>query len=148
MVVAVIIASCSSSNSSGRIVQKELPIEGTWKLLSGTIIEKGDTVVTDYTHDRSFIKIINKTHFAFLSHAVGAAKDSASAYSSGGGRYTLTDRDYTENLEYCSSREWEGNKFSFTVEIKNDTLIQKGVEKVEKAGIERINIEKYIRLKE
>src|SRR5689334_7269670 len=45
-----------------------LPIQGTWKLLSGTLIEKGDTVVTDYTKATEFIKIINSTHFAFLSH--------------------------------------------------------------------------------
>jgi hypothetical protein len=54
---------------------------------------------------------------------------------------------YTEHLEYCSAREWEGNDFSFQIDIKNDTLIQSGVEKVESAGVNRINIEKYIRVK-
>ena len=29
-------------------------------------------------------------------------------------------------------------KFEFVVKIKNDTLIQKGIEKVEKLGIDRI----------
>ncbi len=43
-----------------------VPIIGTWQLITGTTIEKGNTVVTDYTKNISFIKIINDTHFAFL----------------------------------------------------------------------------------
>ena len=121
------------------------PLAGTWQLLSGTLIEKGDTSVTDYTKNVSFIKIINESHFAFLKHGVN--KDSAANYDSGGGRYTLRDSSYTEHLEYCTEREWEGHDFTFTISLKNDTLIQRGIEKVEKAGIDRLNIEKYVRLK-
>jgi len=33
------------------------------------------------------------------------------------------------------------------VKIKNDTLIQKGIEKVEKLGVDRIIVEKYVREK-
>lgn len=124
------------------------PVEGTWKLLSGTLIEKGDTTVTDYTQGKSFIKIINDTHFAFLLHDLSNGKDSSTAaYSSGGGKYTLVGNDYTEHLEYCTDRAWEGHDFSFKVEIDGDTLVQSGIEKIEKEGINRINIEKYIRLK-
>jgi hypothetical protein len=54
---------------------------------------------------------------------------------------------YTEHLEYCSDKEWEGNDFKFTVTIKNDTLIQSGIEKVEEAGVNRLNMEKYVRVK-
>jgi hypothetical protein len=123
------------------------PLVGTWKLLSGTLIEKGDTTVTDYTRDRSFIKIINDTHFSFLQHDLAKGIDSAAAFSAGGGAYSLKDSLYTEHLEYCSAREWEGHDFAFTISIKNDTLIQQGVEKVEAAGVDRLNIEKYVRLK-
>jgi len=69
------------------------------------------------------------------------------SFSSGGGSYTLKDSLYTEHLEYCSAREWEDNDFSFTVSIKSDTLIQSGIEKIEAEGVNRINIEKYVRLK-
>lgn len=127
--------------------QSVLPIAGTWKLITGTLIEKSDTVVTDYTKNISFIKIINDTHFAFLQHDLNKGKDSLAAFGSGGGSYSLIDSSYTEHLEYCSDREWEGNDFTFTVTIKNDTLIQSGIEKVESEGINRINIEKYVRLK-
>jgi hypothetical protein len=119
-------------------------IQGTWKLLTGTLIEKGDTTVTDYTKDKSFIKIINDSHFAFLSHTL--RKDTTD-FSAGGGSYTLNGNNYTEHLEYCSAKEWEGHDFPLTVTINGDTLIQSGVEKIEAQGIDRINIEKYIKYK-
>ncbi|MHC2993022.1 hypothetical protein OB13_16080 [Pontibacter sp. HJ8] len=123
------------------------PITGTWQLMEATLIEKGDTTVTNYTKDVSFIKIINETHFAFLQHDLTKGKDSA-IFVSGGGPYSLKDSLYTEHLEYCSAREWEGNDFTFTIALKGDTLIQKGVEKVVSAGVDRLNIETYIKVKE
>jgi hypothetical protein len=123
------------------------PIVGTWKLLSGTLVDKGDTTITDYTRNLSFIKIINDTHFSFLLHDVNGGKDSTATFSSGGGKYDLVDNKYTEHLEYCTAREWEGHDFSFTVTIKNDTLIQQGIEEVESAGVYRLNIEKYVKVK-
>jgi hypothetical protein len=134
-------ASCTTKNAS-------LPITGTWKLLSGSLIEKGDTTVTDYTGNKQFIKIINDTHFAFMSHDLNKGKDSATAlFSAGGGKYSIKDSIYTEHLEYCNDRQWENNDFTFTVTIKNDTLIQQGVEKIEGTNINRLNIEKYVRLR-
>jgi len=125
----------------------QIPLVGTWQLLTGTLIEKGDTVVTGYTKNISFIKIINDTHFAFLQHDLKKGIDSVPVFASGGGSYSLSDSSYTEHLEYCSARDWEGHDFKFIIDIKNDTLIQSGVEIVESAGINRINIEKYIRVK-
>ena len=129
-------------------VSIERPITGTWKLVSGTLIEKGDTITTDYTKNLSFIKVINDTHFSFLLHDIDGGRDSTTAtYSSGGGKYDLAGNKYTEHLEYCSDRQWEGHDFSFTVTINGDTLVQQGVEEVESAGVNRLNIEKYVRLK-
>jgi hypothetical protein len=136
--VIVIMASCSNEKSS---------IEGTWKLLSGTIIERGDTTSTDYTKDRSMIKVINASHFSFLNHDLNQGKDSTGFFSAGGGRYELNGDEYTEHLEYCSDRNWEGHDFNFKVEVTNDTLVQTGVEKIESQGIDRLNIEKYIKVK-
>src|SRR5689334_1691939 len=140
----ILILSCHDvqNNTTNKAV---LPLQGTWKLLSGTLIEKGDTVVTDYTKATEFIKIINSTHFAFLSHDIHKGKDSAASFSAGGGRYSLHDSLYTEHLEYCNDRQWEGNDFQFTVTIHNDTLTQKGVEKIDSIGVNRINIERYVR---
>ena len=152
-VLALLTFGCFISACGGKTEFKisttdKLPIEGTWKLLSGTLVEKGVSTVTDYTKDKSFIKIINGTHFAFTTHDLDKGKDSAKAsFGSGAGTYTLKDSTYTEHLEYCTDRQWEGNDFSFTITINNDTLVQKGVEKIESAGVDRLNIEKYVRLK-
>jgi hypothetical protein len=145
---SLIITSCGSEKPTTTSSQPGLPIEGTWKLLSGPLIEKGDTTVTDYTQKSSFIKIINASHFAFLNHDLNKRKDSATAaFVAGGGRYTIKDSLYTEHLEYCNDRQWEGNDFAFTITIKNDTLVQTGVEKVESAGVNRLNMERYVRMK-
>lgn len=137
-----IIMSCSQQQKKEET--KTLSIRGTWKLLTGTLIEKGDTTITDYTKDRSFIKIINDSHFSFLHHSL--RKDTTD-FSAGGGRYEISGNSYTEHLEYCSAKEWEGHDFNFTMTLSGDTLTQQGVEKIETQGIERMNIEKYIRIK-
>lgn len=141
--IVIIFASCNNN------IQKEpLPITGTWQLQTGTLIEKNDTTVTDYTQNKRFIKIINDSHFAFMGHDLNKGKDSANAFfSAGGGKYTFKDSTYTEFLEYCNARDWENNKFEFTVRIHNDTLIQQGIEKIEATGVNRYNIERYVRVK-
>lgn len=145
VVIAIIMMACNGRVNSS--VSRQLPISGTWKLITGTLIEKGQATVTDYTTNKSFIKIINDSHFAFLQHDLNKGKDSSAVFVAGGGRYSISDSLYTEHLEYCSARNWEGNDFSFTVSIKGDTLIQRGIEKIESEGVNRINIERYIRMK-
>src|SRR5215470_17993174 len=145
--IVVLASSCNSSVEKSQTSSGKIPIDGTWKLLTGTLIEKGDTTVTDYTHGKEFIKIINDNHFAFLSHDLSKGKNADSLFSAGGGPYKLTDSSYTEHLAYCNDRQWEGNDFTFIVIINNDTLIQKGVEKIDSLGVNRLNIERYVRVK-
>src|ERR1700759_3858915 len=121
-------------------------ISGTWRLVSGTTITRGVSSFTDYTKGSSMIKIINDTHFAFLKHDLDAPKDSTNHFDAGGGSYTLTGNEYTEHLDYYGDRNWEGKSFHFTVSISNDTLIQQGMEKVEKENIDREIIERYVRV--
>lgn len=147
VLAALVLFSCKDQSTVTVQGAEAHPLIGTWQLLQATIIEKGDTSVTDYTKNVSFIKIINGTHFAFLQHDLAKGKDSAAVFVAGGGTYALKDSLYTESLAYCSAREWEGNDFAFTISIKGDTLIQQGIEKVEAAGINRINREKYVRVK-
>ena len=122
-------------------------IQGTWKLITGTLIENGDTTIIEYTKDLSFIKIINETHFAFLNHDINHQKDSIGVYSSGGGKYELVDSSYTEHLEYFVDRAWENHDFSFVVNVVNDTFVQKGVERIESLGIDHVIVEKYKKVK-
>ena len=126
-------------------VKEQNKLIGTWRLQSGTLIENGDTTIADYTRDISFIKIINESHFSFLQHDQMFGRDSSAVFVAGGGKYSLNGNEYIENLEYCSAREWEGHKFTFNIEFRNDTLIQKGIEKIDSLGVDRYNIEVYTR---
>jgi hypothetical protein len=140
----LLIAACTPKQTK---VDETSPITGTWQLLTGTLIENGDTTVTDYTSKISFIKIINQDHFAFLQHDLNKGLDTSNAvFVAGGGPYTLKDSVYTEHLEYCNDRAWEGHDFSFVITVKNDTLIQKGLEVIEEQGVNRMNVEVYKRL--
>lgn len=141
--ILLLIAVCVSCESTA---SGEPPIQGTWHLFSGTTITKDDTVVTDYTKGQKMIKIINDSHFSFLRHDLSKGKDTA-IYDGGGGIYTLEGNKYTELLEFCSHRPWEGRSFEFTVSISNDTLTQSGVEKLPDLGIDRFITEKYVRVK-
>ncbi len=148
IVVIIFSAICITCNTTpGKDVSTKTILPGTWKLLSGTTIEKGDSTITDYTKDKEFIKIINDTHFAFLNHDLNKGRDSGAVFSSGAGGYSLKDSLYTEHLQYCSDRQWEGNSFEFIITIHGDTLTQKGLEKIDSIGVNRINIEKYVRVK-
>ena len=136
-----LLVSCNPQSSTG------LRLNGTWRLVSGTTITKGVSTVTDYTKESTMIKIINDTHFAFLKHDLNSPKDSSNHFDAGGGSYTLTGDKYTEHLDYYVDRNWEGKTFPFTVSISNDTLIQRGMEKVEAENIDREIIERYVRVK-
>ncbi len=126
---------------------RQLPLAGTWELVSATAMEN-DSVYSTFDSSRQMIKILNETHFAFLNHALNGQEDStASTFSAGGGTYTLLDSTYTEHLDYFADPAWENHTFEFTVKIENDTLTQKGIEKVAELGIDRIITEKYIRVK-
>ena len=151
LTVAVFILSaltaCESKQNNDKPAQPVNPMIGTWEMVSGTTIQGKDTTFTDYTKNRKFLKIIDATHFSFVGHDLSKGKDSAAFYSSGAGTYTLTDSTYTEHLQFCSDRVWEGNDFTFTVSIRNDSLTQTGIEKIEKINVNRLNIERYVRTK-
>lgn len=122
-------------------------IQGTWQLLHGQIIKGNDTTVVDYTKGQKFLKIINESHFSFVRHDLNKGMDSLAVFTAGAGRYSYDGKVYKENLEFCTGRKMEGNNFSFEVEIVNDTLIQKGVEKVEALGMNHEIMECYVRVK-
>jgi hypothetical protein len=140
LVLLITISACNSD-------KKQNLIEGTWRLISAETTEKDSTFST-FNSKTKMIKIINGSHFAFFNHDLNNGKDSTAAvFFGGGGKYTLKDSVYTENLEYFNNRQWENNKFEFVVKVKNDTLIQKGIEKIEKLGVDRVIVEKYVREK-
>jgi hypothetical protein len=67
VIIAATLMSCVGKMVSNVSKQSPFQLAGTWQLITGTLIEKGDTIVTDYTKNISFIKIINATHSLFYS---------------------------------------------------------------------------------
>ncbi len=145
LITFVMIISCQKYPEHKKEAFEPSSITGTWKLLTGTIIQGNDTTITDYTVNQELIKIINKTHFAFMRHDLG--KDSVKVFVSGGGRCKIDGKKYTEYLDFCNYREWENNTFDFDFEIIGDTLTTIGTEKIESLNINHLNIERYVRLK-
>jgi len=123
---------------------------GTWQLISSDYHSK-DTIQSNMIEGQEMMKIITSTHFAFFLHDLKQGTDSTNvAYMSGGGKVAYKNGEYTENLEYCTAREWENHSFSFKLKLRGDTLIQQGIEKLEDLGLGDENlllIEKYIKVK-
>lgn len=140
------LCSCGSQPATTSETISVPAILGTWKLITGITISGKDTTVTDYTKGQEMIKIINPTHFAFLHHDLNQGKDSTAVFAAGGGRVAFDSTHYTEYLDYCNSREWEKHQFDLTYTISGDTLRTTGLEKVENAGVDRINIETLVRI--
>ena len=117
-------------------------IEGTWKMVYAETIESGTIKLKDLSNT-TFIKIINKSHFAFFNQE----NTGTTNFYGGAGTYTLKGNTYTETLNFTAVEAIKNHQFSFTIEIKGDTLIQSGIEKVEAAGLDRYITEKYIKIK-
>lgn len=117
-------------------------IEGTWKMVYAETIEN-DTITLKDLSNTTFIKIINKSHFAFFNQE----NTGTTNFYGGAGTYTLKGNTYTEILNFTAVEAIKNHPFSFAIEIKGDTLIQSGIEKVEAAGLDRHIVEKYIKLK-
>ena len=122
-------------------------IAGTWKLVSGKIITKGDTLVTFPVKNQEMIKIFNDNTFAFFKHDTNKAKGDSAVFDAGGGSYTLRGEDYAEHLEFCNYRGWENRDFNFKLRMRNDSLVQTGIEKIDSLNINQQIVEVYVRRK-
>ena len=118
------------------------PIEGSWKLVYADIREK-DSIQVKNLDNTDFIKIINASHFAFFNQD----RNSSDNFVAGGGTYEFNGSDYIETLSFIGSTDFRGHVFKFKAEIKGDSLIQQGHEKIESANVDRYILEKYIRIK-
>ena len=142
-------AACNQSKPAETKPAEQQAIVGTWQLVSDKVITNGDTAITYPVKGKpdEMIKMYNDTHFAFTQHDLSKGKIDTPLFSSGAGTYTLKGDDYTEHLQYCTGREWEGHDFTFKLTIHNDTLVQKGIEKLDSLKINREIVETYVRKK-
>ncbi len=134
------LAACKSKS------EKAGKLEGTWQLLSAKTITGKDTVTSFPVAGQEMIKVINATHFSFFRHDKLKGKGTAAIFDAGGGTYTLKGSDYSEKLDYCTARDWEGHQFDFKIRLTSDSLIQTGTEKIDSLGIDRQIVEVYKRL--
>jgi hypothetical protein len=146
IIFIALLAACSAMPQDE--TERPKTLRGTWKLVSGRQISGTDTTDIDYTQGQEMIKMFNETHFAFLRHDLNQGMDSSAIFVSGGGTYKTENDTYTEYLDYCNYREWEGHQFELTFEISGDTLITSGVERIEQLNIDQINIERLVRVSE
>ena len=92
------------------------------------------------------MKLYNDTHFTFFTHDTKKGKIDTPLFTAGAGTYKLSGDKYTEHLQYCNAREWEDHDFDFTMTLKNDTMTQRGVEKVP-GVVDHVIIETYVKMK-
>ncbi|MVT10243.1 hypothetical protein [Chitinophaga tropicalis] len=140
--VSILFLCCNAPKAPEQPVA-EKPLTGTWRLVSAKVITKGDTVSTFPVAGQEMIKMFNATHFSFFKHDVGEAN---AVFDAGAGTFTLSGEDYKEQLSYCSAREWENRGFSFKVSFHHDTLVQKGVEKIDSLNINQEIVEVYVKV--
>ena len=142
---ALALTSCTGQPETAKKASEQ-SINGTWKLVSAKIITKGDTVNTFPVENQEMIKEFNDTHFSFFKHDINKGKGKGAIFDAGSGTYTLTGNKYEEHLQYCSYRDWENLKFSFTLKRTNDTLVQSGIEKIDSLNVNHEIVETYVRL--
>ncbi|PYF72578.1 hypothetical protein [Pedobacter nutrimenti] len=142
----LLLAACNGKQPAEKEKTKSL-LSGTWKLISAQTIKGKDTLLTYPVPGQQMIKMFNESHFSFVKHDLNKGKGPNAVFDSGAGTYTLSGEDYQEHLTFCSYRDWENRDFKFKLQFKNDTLIQKGIEKIDSLKVNHEIIEVYTRIR-
>ncbi|MCF0056099.1 hypothetical protein [Dyadobacter sp. CY356] len=147
LAAALVVSLISCNEKKDTKTETEPSIAGTWSLASSRVITKGDTVLTFPVKGQEMIKIFNDNTFAFFKHDLNGGKGEAAIFDSGAGTYELKNGDYSEHLAYCNYRDWENRDFKFKLDVKKDSLIQTGIEKIDSLNINQEIVEIYVRKK-
>ena len=106
----------------GCVGDKKNAIEGTWRVVVGTM-KTADTTI-NYSQTTLFgMKMIVGNQWAIFGQPLGGG-DTMAYY--GGGTYTLEGNIYTESIKYNILKSRVGRTIPFEIEVRDDTLIQKG----------------------
>ena len=135
------LTNCSDKKASTKNIPHDNALIGTWKMVYAQTKDKDSVQVKDLS-DTKFIKIITPTHFVFFNQD----KYSTDNFYAGAGTYELNGNNYVETLNYTAVEELRNHQFPFLIQIKQDTLIQSGIEEVKVAGIKREIIENYVKI--
>jgi hypothetical protein len=102
--------------------EKKNAIEGTWRVVAGTM-KTADTTISYSQMNLFGMKMIVGNQWAIFGQPLGGG-DTSAYY--GGGTYTLEGNIYQESIKYNVVKSRVGRTIAFEVEVNNDTLIQKG----------------------
>lgn len=138
-------SSCQEKNTAESLSAASL--NGTWRLISSKVVTGKDTTFTYPVKDLEMIKLFNGSHFAFFKHDIKKGGIKNPVFDSGAGTYKLAGDNYEEHLDYCNYREWENTGFKFKLTLKNDTLVQKGIEKIDSLNVNQEITEIYTRVR-
>jgi hypothetical protein len=108
--------------------ERKSNLEGNWRLVSRTQ-RTADTAFHSSPSDYVGKKMIFQNHVAYFAR-YSAGGDTIYGY--GGGTFTLEGTNYTESFEYHVDKSLIGQAIPWEVEVRNDTLIQKGPRKTGK----------------
>lgn len=109
----------------GCVSEKRNPVEGSWQILSGS--QKTADTAFSYSQENIFaIKMFSGNHVGWFGRYL---RGGDTLIYFGGGTFTLEGNNYTESVRYHSIPSAVGKAVPFEVEIRNDTLIQKGPRK-------------------
>ncbi|AMP97859.1 hypothetical protein AY601_0918 [Pedobacter cryoconitis] len=140
------LAACTDKNPPSTALTNQ-SIAGTWKLVSSKVTRGAKTEITYPVKGQEMIKLFNGTHFAFFKHDLAKGAVPVPVYDAGAGTFSLKGDQYQEHLEYCNYRNWENRDFKFTLTLKNDTITQKGIEKIDSLNINQEIVEIYTKIK-
>ncbi len=151
------IVAAAALGLQGCAQEKPGSLEGTWELVEAryTPADPGFSLAKQRQ-----IKILNKTHWAFLSQdrspalpaSGGDAGQSAAApgFSAGGGTYQLDGDTYTEHIEFFVVPKYVGTSITFKVKWDGDEWIQTGTLPLKALGMSDHDVElqeRYRRIK-
>ncbi|MFD1770824.1 hypothetical protein [Sphingobacterium suaedae] len=145
---AVFIGTVACLSCQHTSIPTTVGLVGTYRLIEATTIRGHDTTRTMIDSSKTeMIKIFNDAYFSFFNHDKFRGKDSTALFVSGAGKYKLDGTTYTEHLEYCTARAWEGRTFTFDLSVRGDTLIQEGREELPDQGVMQTIKEIYVKVK-
>ncbi len=115
--ISILLLLCTAT----AFAQNKMQLVGTWKLVSGKMIQ-GDSSYPYDNKTSDAIKIITPTHFAVMSK--NASNDTLEHATAG--LVKMDDKNYTEEIQYSSGPTMVGKKAKFTYRIDGDKWYVKG----------------------
>lgn len=114
LVIGIATVGCTVASSND--------LRGTWELVS-FVYTTGDSATRGDTTQMRSLKVLNDTHFAWLT----VTPDGVEFVGSGSGTYEVRDGTYTEVSQYSSDADHVGQTYRFTYRIAGDRWYHTGV---------------------